>query len=280
MTATTTQVEQLTVTTLVENTATGRGLLGEHGISFLIEAGAHRILFDTGQGQVLCNNVEKLGVSLSPLDAVVLSHGHYDHAGGLKKVLTECVQAVLFLHPAAIQPKYSHRGDIGSPLRDVETLKNCAPHVVWTEKPTEIVPGVWVTGEIPRRHPLEDTGGHFYQNQERTRVDSLPDDQAIYLYTSQGLVVILGCAHAGVMNTLDYIAEITGERTFRAVIGGMHLQKASRDRMQATADVLAKYDVQLIAPNHCTGLPATTLFWHQFPDRCVPCHVGTRLDFA
>jgi len=106
----------LQITVLVENTAGGRGLLGEHGIAFLLETDRHRLLFDTGQGMALPHNARQLGISLQNLDAIILSHGHYDQSGGLPALLEHTSQTDLFLHPAAIEPRYSARGDIGSPL--------------------------------------------------------------------------------------------------------------------------------------------------------------------
>ncbi len=212
----------LSLTVLVENTAAGRGLLGEHGLSYLIETDDSRILFDTGQGFVLKHNAQHLGISLQELDAVVLSHGHYDHAGGLMTVLEECNPTKLFLHPAAIKPKFSQRGEIGSPIQDMAILEQKFSQLIWTEQPTEIIPGVSVTGTIPRTHPLEDTGGVFWQDAEHEQVDLIPDDQSLFMDTPEGLVVVLGCAHSGVINTLNYIAKITGKDKFYAVIGGMH----------------------------------------------------------
>jgi 7,8-dihydropterin-6-yl-methyl-4-(beta-D-ribofuranosyl)aminobenzene 5'-phosphate synthase len=268
------------LTVLVENTSAGRGLLGEHGLSYLIEAGEYRILFDTGQGLVLQHNAKELGISLQNLDAVVLSHGHYDHAGGLITVLDECTLTKLFLHPSALQPKFSHRGDIGSPIQDKDTLEKKFRQLIWTDKPTEIIPGVYVTGTIPRLHPLEDTGGDFWQDSQHDKVDFLLDDQALFIDAPEGLVVVLGCAHAGVINTLNYIAQITGKDKFYAIIGGMHLLNASRDRLQATAETLTKYDLQIIGANHCTGMAAIAFLWHELAGKCRSCSVGTRLSFG
>ncbi|GAB4538085.1 MAG: MBL fold metallo-hydrolase [Pleurocapsa sp.] len=273
-------LKKLKITVLVENTAGSRGLLGEHGLSFLIEADGRRILFDTGQGLALNHNAQTLGISLKNLDAIVLSHGHYDHAGGLPSLLEHCSNTNLFLHPQAIAPKYSPRGNIGSPINNIKTLESCFRQLVWTENPTEIIPGVSVTGTIPRHHPLENTGGAFWHNDEHTEIDALLDDQALYLRVPEGVVVILGCAHAGVINTLDYIAQIANTKKFDAVIGGMHLLRATPERLKATVETLIKYDVRLIGANHCTGIKAISFLRNQLGDLCCDFPVGSQLDFG
>lgn len=268
------------VTVLVENTASRRQLLGEHGVSYFIETDSYQILFDTGQGLTLHHNAKHLGISLKTLNAVALSHGHYDHAGGLIGVLETSHPQKLFLHPAALQPKFSTRGEIGFPIQDQAIFSQKIEQLVWTETLTEIIPGLYLTGSIPRLHPLEDTGDNFWHDSSYSQVDLLLDDQALFLDTAKGIVVILGCAHAGVMNTLNYIAQLTGTEKFYAVIGGMHLLNANYERLQATAETFKKYDVQLLGANHCTGIPALTFFWHHFPEKCISCNAGTRLEFS
>jgi 7,8-dihydropterin-6-yl-methyl-4-(beta-D-ribofuranosyl)aminobenzene 5'-phosphate synthase len=278
------QDKMLSLSVLVENTAT-EGFLSEHGLSFWIEYNSKRILFDTGQSNLILQNAEALNINLSQTDAIVLSHGHYDHTGGLKTVLDEAPDAMIYLHPDAPKVRYSCKH--GKPPRQISMPQECClslsdavpkGKVVYTEKPERIYPGVMVTGAIPRVIEYEDTGGAFYENPEGTITDRITDDQALLIETPQGLVVILGCAHSGVVNTLRYAVKLTGQDHINAVIGGMHLLYASDERMKKTIEAMKHYDVQKIGLAHCTGSKAAGKFKHAFPEQCFVCSAGTRID--
>jgi len=247
-----------TVTILMDNAAADN-LQSEHGVSLWLEFGDKRVLFDTGQTDRILGNASVLGINLQSTDAIVLSHGHYDHTGGLNAVVEISLHSTLYLHPEAMQSKYSQRDKtvrmIGMSDSVKEAIRVLADNkrVVWTEMPTEIFPGLFVTGKIPRNNDFEDSGGSFFTHQGCQETDELPDDQAIYFMTKQGLVILLGCAHAGVVNTMDYITNMTNQRNVYAIVGGMHLVNASRERLGGTIEVFRQYHVQLIIPLHCTG---------------------------
>ena len=186
----------VTVTVLAENTAQGIGLLGEHGLGLWIESLDTCVLFDTGQGLALPGNAEKLGVDLDCADAVVLSHGHYDHSGGLSHALSQAPNARIFLHPSALATRFSCREgqvrEIGMPAHVRDAVNARQTSVTWIKEPTEIAPGMLVTGPIPRRNGFEDTGGPFFFDRDGTRPDPIEDDQAMWIETPAGVVVLLG----------------------------------------------------------------------------------------
>jgi len=271
------------ITVLVENTAGGRGTLAEHGLSFWIEIGSRRVLFDTGQSDLLLHNAQVLGVDFRMVDAVGLSHGHYDHVGGLTEILEVAPAAPVYLHPQALEAKYARREREGRQIgMEPETACVLRRRIEsglgsFTDGPVEIVPGVWATGEIPRRSAFEDTGGPFYRDSDCTQLDELLDDQALVLETQDGLVVVLGCAHAGIVNTLDYVAELFPNQPIRTVLGGMHLVRALPARIAHTIEALRRHDVQRIGPAHCTGAQATRELWDALSQKCFLCNVGTRI---
>jgi len=269
---------------LVENTARGRDLLGEHGLAFWVEAGSRRILFDTGQGMVLQKNATEMGVSLDDVDTIVLSHGHYDHTGGLVDLLQNSFWAKVYTHRNAFLPKYMRKNDgtihdVGTPSIVEEWARCKADELIWIDQPTEIGEGLFVTGQIPRLNDYEDTGGQFFADEKCEQPDLLLDDQALYFESVHGIVVLLGCAHAGIINTLNYIHELTEGKPIYAVIGGMHLGNASRDRMNATIDALGQLKIEHLYPAHCTGMAATMELCKIFPGKCFPCIVGTTIEF-
>jgi len=267
---------------LVENTVRKCGLLAEHGLSFLIERGRNKFLFDTGQGLALRHNAEQLKVDLKTITAVVLSHGHYDHTGGLTFALNGMNCPRLYSHPEAFSLKYARNPDgssreIGMTASNKITAGELA-EIVLVEEKTMIADRLFLTGPIPRTTDFEDTGGSFFKDPECRIPDDLPDDQALFAETKNGTAVILGCAHSGIINTLRYIQTLTDNRPIHTVIGGMHLLHASPERMDQTVAELRRFNVQRLIPCHCTGFAATIRLWNEFPGKCEPCSVG--ISFA
>ena len=135
-----------------------------------------------------------------------------------------------------------------------------------------------VTGQVPHINDFEDVGGAFFLDENCQKPDELLDNQTLFIDSPKGLIVLLGCAHAGVVNTLHYVAKLSGEKNIYAVIGGMHLLNASAERIEHTIEIFRQYNVQRIGIAHCTGIKAVERFKSAFPNQCTMCPVGMRID--
>jgi len=278
-------IANLSVLVLADDRSSRNDLVAQHGLALWIEADDQRILFDTAQGNALIHNAGSLGVDIHRADAVVLSHGHYDHSGGLVCLAPDTDTMRLFLHPDALNARYVRRNSplptfIGMPDPAGAVVHRLSDRTTCTRTPTRIADGIWVTGAIPRCAPFETTGDAFFCDPDCRVIDPIHDDQAVWIRTSRGPVVLLGCAHAGVVNTLDYIGRLAGSSAFLAVIGGMHLLHADRTRLEITADALQRYRVELVAPCHCTGDNAMSFLRQKLPGRYVVCVTGSRFSLA
>lgn len=271
--------EEVRITLLVENSVHRTGLQAEHGLACHLVFGGKQVLFDTGQTDLLLTNAQQLGLDLSRVDVIVLSHGHYDHTGGLAAMRRLAPEARIVLHPAATVPKFAAEPDGSSRSIGIsETGRHAlatAQVQICEEKPLEVVEGLFATGRIPRTTRLEDVGGRFFLDPACTRPDPILDDQALFFASREGTVVLLGCAHAGVINTLQHIESFTGSTKVAAVLGGMHLLHASEERMRFTLEELGRRDIGELAPMHCTGWTPSLRLWNAFPGRCKPGGVGT-----
>ena len=255
------------LTILVDNdTLTDRYLLGEPGFSLLLRDGGRNVLFDCGYSDVLCRNAARLGIDLGALDVVALSHGHLDHTWGLAHLLfffneRACegrfaARPLLVAHPEALLPKRVSGMFIGSMLSEAALGDHFTMRL--TREPLRLTDWLFFLGEIPRRIPFEPPTSLGVRLTASGAVpDLLPDDTALAYLGEKGLVIITGCAHAGICNIVAHAREVTGERRVAAVIGGLHLFDAPPERVAQTADWLAAAGVAALYPCHCTGFAAT-----------------------
>lgn len=273
---------EVKITTLSENTV-GAGCLGEHGISMFVEADGKKILFDTGGGLSLVYNASLMGVDLTAAECIVLSHGHYDHTGGLREVLARMRRKVnIYAHPDIWVCKCSRTGSgneryIGIPFPR-EMLEVMGASFQLSDKPVKLSGNIIITGEIPMVNDYEIIEEDLLVKENgELKPDSLKDDLGMIIDTDYGLVVILGCAHHGIVNTLEYARKITGQDLIYAAIGGTHLLHASRERIEKTAVALLEMGVQYLGASHCTGFRASAYLAQVFGERFFQNNAGTRL---
>jgi 7,8-dihydropterin-6-yl-methyl-4-(beta-D-ribofuranosyl)aminobenzene 5'-phosphate synthase len=271
------------ITILVDNRAED-GLVPEHGLSLWIDAGDRKVLFDTGQGSALQLNAASLQVDLRKTDAMVLSHGHFDHTGGVAHVFKTAGPIDTYCHPGVVLPRYSIR-DLASRQIQMPGASMVAidglpqQHLHWVQEPLRISDLIGVTGPIPRETAFEDTGGPFYLDPGGRRADAMDDDLALWIRMDRGLVVCVGCSHAGVVNTLNYILRLNPGSKIRAVVGGMHLLNASEARLDQTIAALRALEPDLLVPCHCTGEEPIERMRAAFGDRALWGHSGRVLAF-
>jgi len=275
----------LRISTLSENTAGVGNLLAEWGLSILIETDGVNILLDTSSGISASHNADILGIDLSKIDKIVVSHGHFDHTGGLRQILRKMRKEVeIIAHPDIWAAKYARRQGqkdryIGMPFQRQE-LESLGARFNLTAKSIKITDNIMTTGEIPMVTDFEEIEPNRFFVKEATgwQPDELLDDQALIINTEQGLVVILGCAHRGIINTLYHAQQLTGVKPIHMVLGGCHLISASKERIQLTISALRELSAQKLGVSHCTGLPATVIMAQEFGDKFFFNNAGTRIN--
>ena len=277
---------KLRITTLSENTAGIGNFLAEWGLSILVETDKVNILLDTGQSISASYNADILGIDLSKIDKIVLSHGHFDHTGGLRQILRRMKKEVeIIAHPDIWAVKSVRRegwrGDyIGIPFQRQE-LESLGAVFNLTAKPVKITDNIMTTGEIPMVTDFEEIDASLFVREDTGwQPDKLLDDQALIIETEPGLVVILGCAHRGVINTLYHAQQLTGIKPIHTLLGGCHLFGASEQRIQSTIAALKELDVQRLGLSHCTGLPAAGIMAQEFGEKFFYNNAGTSISLA
>jgi 7,8-dihydropterin-6-yl-methyl-4-(beta-D-ribofuranosyl)aminobenzene 5'-phosphate synthase len=270
------------ITVLCDNTA-GTGLESEHGLSLLLENGnGGRWLWDTGQTDLFLRNARRLGLALAPLSGIALSHGHYDHTGGLAAALAEAGQDTpVFAHPGAGRTRYTLRPREATRSAGLPGDAAAWPPSAFTPvgTATRLAPGMHMLTDIPRLPGNFQAVDHFYYDRDGGSPDPIPDDACLVAESGAGRLVVLGCCHSGLANTLAAVAQRLGPAPVHAVIGGLHLKSAGRAAWDEAAASLREHSVARVHPGHCTGADATAYLEEALPGRVRPLQTGMRLTF-
>jgi 7,8-dihydropterin-6-yl-methyl-4-(beta-D-ribofuranosyl)aminobenzene 5'-phosphate synthase len=260
------------------------GVIGEHGFACYVETENGNYLFDTGQGFAIVQNAIALKKDLGAIEAIIISHGHYDHTGGLPAVLQIKGRVGVYGHPDIfVERIWSSEGKtrfigIQHTRSYLETLG--ADFRLGTEM-IEIGPGVFLTGEIPRKSEFEKSDANMtvcLANGEKIQPDPLKDDLSLVIDSDKGLILVLGCAHAGMINIIEYAMEKMNRDKIHAILGGTHLGFSNEEQFDETLKVIDKYKIDFIGVSHCTGLLKASMLHAKFKERFFFGTVGSTLE--
>lgn len=275
------------ISILTENTVYKRGFLGEHGLSVLIETEDRRYLFDTGQSNVFLHNAAKLQLSLKELDGVILSHGHYDHCGGMENLPQQDKEIPVYIHQKAFEKKYAENLKTGE-LRYIG-LENTENWPEWARLHklqggcNEIGAGIYLLSEIPYTTEFEPLPKGFWKDSEQSSplelvADTMEDEQLLVIEREEGLCVFAGCAHPGIINCLHYVQSIFPNIHIHSLLAGMHLKGCGRERVQKTILALQELEIDRIIPLHCTGLRAIAAIREALGSCCLLPEAGKQIE--
>ena len=267
---------------LTDNRAKKRGILAEHGLSLFIEHKNAKVLFDTGQSFVFLENAGKMGTALEETDCIVLSHGHYDHAGGLVHLLKAGICPKTYIHPGAFAKRYAGKNadarEVGIPW-EAQELDCLGKSIIVSDKSRTLHEGVHLLTEVPSITEFEGIPeGFFIEKDSRRLQDMIRDEQMLVCETDMGLTVFLGCSHPGVINCLKRVQNRFPEKPVHALVGGMHLENASPLCLRMTMQHLQDMDIQKVVPLHCTGLQAICEMKRFLGGRCLLLCAGDAFE--
>ena len=236
--------------------------IGEWGFSALIELDGKKILFDTGSREnTVLNNAKELNIDLKGIENVYLSHNHKDHTGGLINLKKNYPSSFSVAHvgEGIFYSRPSKKTDKNHILLNKKKIKDMGVNFSSYKNATQIFPGVWTTGQVPRKYDEKNWSrlGKVVNHLGETEEDTIPEDQSLFFDTEDGIVIVSGCGHAGIVNTIDYIKKIIPNRPIRKVIGGFHLLKLSDKKLEWTAKKMLESGVEVFVGAHCTGINST-----------------------
>jgi len=275
-----------TLTILADNTVPGKSdLLGEHGFSIYLETSAGNYLFDTGKGKTIVHNANLCRKDLSAIKAILLSHGHADHTGGLPEVLNYHSEVAVWAHPDIFLDRFrldaKGRKTYGGIPFYKGYLEKKGARFAFNTDPAQLAPGIHLTGAVPRLTEFEtgDMANRFAERNGETVKDLIADDQSLILNTPRGLLLVLGCAHAGMINVIKQAVQLTGVDRIYAIVGGTHLDFVEDSQVEKTIDALGEYSIEHLMPSHCTGARVTARLSAEF-EKCFEfSHVGKSVSF-
>jgi 7,8-dihydropterin-6-yl-methyl-4-(beta-D-ribofuranosyl)aminobenzene 5'-phosphate synthase len=242
-------------------------------------------IFDTGKSDLFLKNAEILDVDISKISWIALSHGHYDHAGGVLSLFDKNNTCTFITHPRSFMQKHAiyEKNEIrpnGIAFTKKDVLENTAM-IIENNKLYEISKDIWMSGEIERVNDFEFPAKRFLLPDEKGGFikDDFADDQSLIIRSEKGMIVLLGCAHSGTVNILTHVSKHFPDEKIHALIGGTHLGAASDELINKTADYIEKFDIDFIAPCHCTGDKATEIFKNRFGKKFNACSAGSIFEF-